>query len=367
MAELMTPRERWIASLSKKPMDRLPFWPKINGSYAQHQDEPYRSMSSTELHKWIGSDQHVGIPSCVKVRRKNTSIRSQRKNGYNKIEYITPLGTLNAANRFDQSSSSWHPVEFPVKKREDINIMREFFADAECEFDEGQYEKASAVVKNTGESAVITTGIGVSPLMDWVQHLAGIENAHYMLWDYREDVESLFEQMHSYMCRRAEITADKCPADAVYSVENTSTTLISPEHFQRYCYNHLMDYGNIITSSGKFHILHMCGHLKDVLPYINELPASAIEAFTSPPVGNTTLKDGKNNCNRKCLIGGTNAALWIKSKDEIFWQIKHDLDELENQKGIVVTSAGVMPPLCKPETIKAVAELVKNYNISMDQ
>jgi hypothetical protein len=30
----------------------------------------------------------------------------------------------------------------------------------------------------------------------------------------------------------------------------------------------------------------------------------------------------------------------------------------------VVTSAGVMPPLCKPETIKEVAELVKNYPVS---
>ena len=45
-------------------------------------------------------------------------------------------------------------------------------------------------------------------------------------------------------------------------------------------------------------------------------------------------------------------------------QIKHDLDELPHHRGVVATSAGVMPPLCKPETIKEVAELVRDYPVS---
>jgi uroporphyrinogen-III decarboxylase len=200
--------------------------------------------------------------------------------------------------------------------------------------------------------------------MDWIQHLAGIENGHFMLCDYREEVEALFENMHAFLCRRAEIIAEKCPAPVVYSVENTSTTLISPELFRQYPYQHLMDYGNVLSSAGKLHVLHMCGHLYDVLADVAKLPAVAIEAFTSPPVGNTTLKDGRTACSNKCLIGGTNAVLWTKTADEIFHEIKHDLDELAHQRGVVVTSAGVMTPLCKPETIKEVADLVKAYTVS---
>jgi hypothetical protein len=102
----------------------------------------------------------------------------------------------------------------------------------------------------------------------------------------------------------------------------------------------------------------------DVLADVARLPAAGIEAFTSPPVGNTVLEDGRAACPDKCLIGGTNAVLWTKSAEEIFSQIKHDLDELSHQRGVVVTSAGVMTPLCKPETIKEVAELVKGYPVS---
>lgn len=364
MPDEMTSKERWTAALECKPVDRLPFWPKIDGAYAQHQTEQFKSMKGGELHKWIGSDQHTGVASCVNVVREKTSAKASRTNGTNTTEYITPLGTLTAKNRFDRDSSSWHPVEFPVKKREDIKAMALFYSDAKCEFDSNQYENAVAAIERIGEDAVVTTGIGVSPLMDWVQHLAGIENAHYMLWDYQEDVEELFDAMHKLTCRRAEIVAEKCPANVVYSVENTSTTLISPEHFKKYCYKHLMDYGNILSSAGKLHVLHMCGYLKDVLSDVAELPAAGLEAFTSPPVGNTPLKFGRDTCPGKCLIGGTNAVLWTKTAEEIFEQIEHDLDELPHHRGVVVTSAGVMPPLCKPETIKEVAELVKNYPVS---
>ena len=364
MTETMTPRERWLAALKCEPVDRLPFWPKIDGAYAQHQAEPFRSMNGGELHRWVGSDQHAGVPSCVKVERKKTSTRSTQTNGTRVTEYITPLGTLTAINRFDTASNSWHPVEFPVKRREDIHAMSLFFSDGTCEFDEAQFEQASAAMERIGESAVVTAGIGISPLMDWLQHMAGIENAHFMLWDYGEDVESLFQAMHKSLCRRAEIVAEKCPAPVVYSVENTSTTLISPELFRKYCYKHLLDYGNILSSAGKLHLLHMCGYLKDVLADVDRLPAAGVEAFTSPPVGNTPLKYGRETCSDKCFIGGTNAVLWTKPAEEIFAEIKRDLDELPHQRGVVITSAGVMPPICKPETIKEVAELVKNYSVA---
>ena len=58
MAEAMTTEERWLAALKREQVDRLPFWPKIDASCAQHQIEPFRNMSVTDLHQWIGSDQH---------------------------------------------------------------------------------------------------------------------------------------------------------------------------------------------------------------------------------------------------------------------------------------------------------------------
>lgn len=195
-----------------------------------------------------------------------------------------------------------------------------------------------------------------------VEHLAGIENAQFLLFDHRETVEELFTAMHNSLLKKAEIMTDKNPADLIYFVENTSTTLISPAQYRKYCFKYIQDYGKIIEGNGRNFVLHMCGHLKKILPDLSKVKASAFEAFTSPPVGNTTLLDGRTACPDKCLIGGTNANLWTKPASEIIEEIEHDLNELPHHRGIVVTSAGVMPPLCSPETIKEVCYWVKNYD-----
>ena len=158
MAETMTPRERWFAALKCEPVDRLPFWPKIHAdTYAPYQKEPFRSMkigglynNIGDLHKWIGSDPHVFIASCVKTVRKKTSTRSLQENGIRITEYITPAGTLTAASKYSKDSRSWHPVEFPVKRREDIQAMSLFYSDATCEFDSAQFDQASAAMGRIG-------------------------------------------------------------------------------------------------------------------------------------------------------------------------------------------------------------------------
>jgi len=202
-------------------------------------------------------------------------------------------------------------------------------------------------------------------LMDWLQYLAGLENGLLLLADHPSEVEALFEQMHSGLCRKAEIIAERDPHLVVYVVENTSTTLISPTLFQRYCVPHLSDYGRILTAADKLCVLHMCGKLKALLPDIAPLPAAAVEAFTSPPVGNTTLRDGRSACPAKCFIGGTNATLWLEPAETIIATIEGDLAALPHHRGLVLTSGGVMPPLCAPETIKQVGNWLRTYPARM--
>ena len=112
-------------------------------------------------------------------------------------------------------------------------------------------------------------------------------------------------------------------------------------------------------------ILHMCGHLKGLLPDLAQMPVEAFEAFTSPTLGNTTLAEGRRACPGVCLVGGTNAVLWTKPAAAIIEQLEIDLDALPHHRGIVVTSAGVMPPLCAPETIREVGAWVRGYPARM--
>ena len=360
-----TTRERWLAAVNMQPVDRLPFWPKIDAAYPRHQAEPFRSMSAWELHRWIGSDPHEGLPDFIDERRKRTSIEETIDGKTRTKVFRTPSGEMRLVSRRDEASASWHPVEFPIRNVDDVERMTEIYADVSVEVDRDLLEECRAQSHRIGDRAVTAMGIGESPLMWFVEYLAGIENAHYLLADHREAVEALFDAMHRVLIERAHIICDLSPADLIYMVENTSTALISPTQYRTYCLMHISEYAAIARDAGRNMVLHMCGHLKDLLPDLAKLPVRAFEAFTSPPVGNTFFKDGREACPNTCLIGGTNAALWLRPAAEIIAFIERSLDELPHHRGIVVTSAGVQPPAASPATIRQVCEWVKAYPVRL--
>jgi uroporphyrinogen-III decarboxylase len=333
MAEEMTPKERWLAAIRMEPVDRLPFWPKLDAAYPRAQAAPFNEMRATAIHDWIGSDKHFWITPCAKEVRTKTSVETSREDGTMRTVYETPHGRTELVRKFDEASQSWHPRRFPVRTVDDVKVMTEVYEDVTVELDAEGLEKATATQESVGQGALTQTGIG--------------------------------DAMHRVLMKKAEILAEHSPSDVLYMVENTSTTLISPDQYRTYCAPHITDYGTVVAGAGGILILHMCGHLKALLPDLARIPARAFEAFTSPTLGNTTLLDGRTACPDKCLVGGTNAMLWTKAPDEIIAQVEADLDALPHHRGIVVTSAGVMPPLCAPETIKAVCERVKAYPARM--
>jgi len=361
MKETMTTKERWLAAIQMQPVDRLPFWPKLDAAYPPMQSAPFRNMTLDDIHAWMGSDNHVGVTDCTREVFQKTSVETTRTNGTMETIYRTPHKEMRLVQKFDLPSHAWYPIEHPVHSQDDIRAMTEIFTDTSFVLDQDRLETAREQVAGIGQSALTTNEVGESPLMFWVEYLAGMENAHYLLSDHRVEVEELFEAMHKVLLRKAELLCTHSPADVLYMRENTSTTLISPEQYRRYSKEHVGAYAQICLDADKPLILHMCGHLKALLPDLAEVPARAFEAFTSPTVGNTTLLDGRRACPDTCLIGGTNATLWLQPAEEIIATIEHDLDQLTHHRGIVVTSAGVMPPFCRPETIRQVSAWVKQY------
>ncbi|MHB9132307.1 MAG: uroporphyrinogen decarboxylase family protein [Armatimonadota bacterium] len=358
---MMTPRARWLAALQMQPVDRLPFWPKLGQNYPPAQQPPYSAMSLHDLHAWVGSDQHTGVGGIVREHRTTCDRTIHTADGIQRMTYHTPHGNLTAEQKWDAGSTSWHPTEFPIKTVEDLQRMQAWYADTRLELDTEMLAQARTRVAELGETALPVTGIGTSPLMVFVEELAGVENAHLFLADAPDEVEALFAEMHRLLKRMTELTLAEHPADLFYFTENTSTTLISPAQYRQYCLPVLQEYAAVGQQAGRLVVLHMCGHLKALLPDLAGIPVAAFEAFTSPTLGNTTLLDGRTACPHTCLIGGTNAMLWLRPPAEIIHQIEEDLDALPHHRGIVVTSAGMMPPGCPPETIREVCAWVQEY------
>jgi hypothetical protein len=167
--ERLSPRERWLAAIRMQPVDRLPFWPKLDGAYAKAQDLPFRDMSLDAIHDWIGSDKHKGIACCVRELRKHTAVTMIREPTTSRTVYRTPHGERQLVCAFDAPSHSWHPMAFPIKTLEDIKHMTEVFEDVTVDIDPDELQKAKDQARAIGQDALTTDSIGESPLMYWVE------------------------------------------------------------------------------------------------------------------------------------------------------------------------------------------------------
>ncbi len=360
MRDFMTPRARWLAAMRLEAVDRLPFWPKVFGDYLAVHPE---AGSVAALHAAIGSDRHEWVDSCLVETRATTAV-AHRQEGDTRIQTFTsPRGAVVLEERWDAGSQSWHPMRFPVTTRDDIAVLIDVYRDTRWSLDEGRLAEAAARTAEIGEDAVTNTGIGTSAFMWWLQYLAGVEHAHLLLYDEPDAVAELFDAMHGELRQRTALIAARHPADLIYLVENTSTSLLSPAQYREHNLPHLREYVEILNAHDRRSVLHMCGYLKGLLPDLATLPARAFEAFTSPPVGNTTLADGRAACPRTAFIGGTNAALWTQPAGAIIAELESHLDALPHTRGVVITSSGVMPPRATPETIIKVAEWVRGYGV----
>lgn len=362
----MTRKERFERALRREEVDRLPFWVKIFGpDYLHRQDEKYRRMSDLELADYLDLDHMAGGGSPVVGRNVRVAHQVERRNGRRVQTWQTRGRTLTGVDGFDEGSHSWHPLEFPIKSLGDLRAAREIYAHA-------QYEASDELVQNNRERlravadrGIVMTGMGISPLMNLIQHMMGPENTYYFLADYPHEMDELIGLMHEDRMRYLRVLVTSTPLDYICSVENTSTTLLSPEVFDKYCWQHLDDYARVITEHGKHHVLHMCGKLKRLLPKIDQLPSVAIEAYTTPPVGDTTVADRVNLSPNTAIIGGTDVTLWLKPAEQICEAIEGHLRKAGTMVGVVLTSAGVMTPLCPIERIAQVRAHVRRLRPEM--
>ena len=353
----MSSRERLLAAYRREAVDRLPFWAKItNETWRRGQPEAIRGLDDTELLDRICADGIFHAPHCVQVRTPRVERIRRVEGNCRTMVTSTPDGDLTERWAVDDATGSWHPTEFPVKTREDLRRYRWLY-ERDLRPDRAAAAKARDRIARIGHRGITKCGWGTSPLMHLVEHVIGPAETIYFLADFPREMDELIGQMHRGNLAFVRAVAETTPSDLVVSVENTSTSLISPALFERYCLGHLCDYGRAIEGAGKIHELHMCGLLKALLGRIDTIPAASIEAFTSPPLADTRLADGKALAPNKTLVGGTCVNVWWRrDPEQIEEYILGELDACVDHRGIVLTTAGVAPPACPAETFRVVGQ-----------
>jgi len=351
----MTRRERFLAAMRFEPLDRIPWAPKMfHGYYLQGQDAKWRAKNWTELADYLDVEMML-FASGGAHRYSRVEVSAKESDHRRTITYDTPVGALREVMAYSESAREWHPAEPLLKTREDYDTFQFILEDQRFEPDRSAYLEYEKLIGDRG--VIFVTGPS-TPFMRLLQFEIGIPQIYYHLQDHLDKLETTLQLMADRNCHAYRKIVETTPGDLVLIVENTSTTLTSPGIYLKYCQPVIMRYVDIIRRAGKTPLVHMCGHLKDLLPHIADLKVAAIEAFSSPPVGNTDLIDGRRALGRDtALIGGLNAVLLDQmSVPDLCALVEEQLAPLPEHTGVVLTPGGILPPGCTIDRLKEISE-----------
>jgi hypothetical protein len=201
------------------------------------------------------------------------------------LRRVTPWGTLTTVLKHD------HPVVHPVKSLEDLRVLRAIWEASDYIECQGMEEAFARVERQIGDDGMYVPWLDPSPVQSLLEYEMGAANFYFLLEDHRNEVEELLAVMHAKRLQEYEILARRTPAEVVIAMENTSSTLISPRLYRQYSLPQIRDYVDVLHRYGKKAVLHMCGHLKALLPVVRETGLDGINAVTPPPVGTTLFED----------------------------------------------------------------------------
>ncbi|MDP6118763.1 MAG: uroporphyrinogen decarboxylase family protein [Planctomycetota bacterium] len=313
----MTGRERLNAVMHKEPVDRLSWTTLVDSNTLDNLPGELRGISAIDFYRHIGCDILMlngwatphGFNSPKLEWGPEAQTTHWSENGRRFTETQTPNGTLKSVSRKS------HPIKYPVETIEDVRIYRELwegaaFAEAD---DRPSFDAVNELIEDDG---IVTRFWGPSTIPRLLEFEMGTENFYYLLHDYPHEMEELIALMHERELVAFEILG-RGPCEVVMLVENTSTYYIGPHIYRHFNGPHVKDFVDTIHDAGKVPIIHMCGHVVDILPDIEQTGLDGVHALTPPPTGNTPWENALDVLGEDAvIIGALDPSIFISGPVE---------------------------------------------------
>lgn len=301
---MLTPRENLLKALRHE----MPEWIPICG-HCDPYNQPSREGMDPALaaklgpvnwgdgacitfSRWLGIDimDWFGGVTCT---RQSTVESDKWQEGADTVTVIhTPKGDLREVVRQCREDGTSYRIEHLLKSPKDLPAFAALFEDQEVDLNPDRLESLRQHRESIGDDGVVGVTLPGTPLGMLIRVYAGVETTAFLSADAPGAMADLFDvmaQRYGEMFRLASGTE----GDVLITVDDTSTTTISPAMFERYCVDYTNRMADIAHAGGKLYFHHSCGLIRDLLPLYRETRIDAVHAFTIPPIGDVTVNEGK--------------------------------------------------------------------------
>ncbi len=191
------------------------------------------------------------------------------------IEQRAPSGVLTSRKRHT------HPLVYPVTTAQDMKVL--------CEIENDTVLSLDPSMTGSYDPVLSRVSVNTSPVQRLLEYDMGLENFYALLTDEPDLMRELLTVMMRNYAEECRLVAT-LPVQSVRLVENTSTTMISPQIYEELSLIQVARACEIFHRENKIVISHMCGLLKDLLPLFPRTGIDGIHSVTPPPVGDTTFE-----------------------------------------------------------------------------
>lgn len=352
----MTGRERLIAALNHRAVDRLPWSLCMDRYYTDSLPEQNYHMNLLTTLRFFKNDimeRHVPI---YKVIRSGVEEKVTRKGDDEVTTWSTPVGKVEEHKRF--TGRTWYLKKPLLTSIEDVKVFQWMVEHSDYEPDYEAFKAEDALI---GEDGLATPSGPLTPVQQLLQHLMHIENTVYLLEDEPEEMRTLFETMHELNKKAYRIMADS-PAEVVFTYEDTSTTVMSRDMYARFSAPQLDEYADIIHGGGKVYIVHMCGKLKGFANEVGAGRMDGIDSLCPPTTGDFWAHEARCSWPNKIIIGGLEPPYIQRATEEQI--IRYTVDVMNNiapGEGFILSSGDAVSYGTPIVNLGRITDLVHRY------
>ena len=368
----MTSRERVIAAIERKPLDRIP---------------RYDGFWEDAIERWLGEGLHLPEPKTIQVNGETKMIDNPVYEYFNfdilplymDISMRFPTGLVAddgvkitvadrcgyTAQKFKGRASSMHFISHMVEDEDDWEKYKERLtldpndtARVDCESYylhtkeyptwEGFQEIFQAYRKTEKFIPVNVYGPWEAA---WRHH--GYENSLMDLVAEPEMMADMFDRFTDLTIATVQKMIDLgCKPDAVWLVEDmggTHTTLFSPKTYRELLLPNHKKVGDFLHANGIYFFMHSCGYIEPFIPGLIEAGLDVLQAIQA----NTGMhvKDLKPKFGDQLTFFGNIAVQSYKNGPEaIEAELREKLPIAMEGGGYIYHSDHSIPPECSLET-----------------
>ncbi len=253
------------------------------------------SQATVVFSRYLGLDVMEWYKIPVRVTRRKVMVESFHDNQTSVRLWETPAGQLREVIRYcpgPGDAFSYSYIEHLVKKPADLDALAAIFEDEIVELDEKSLAEVKQRQQLIGEDGILLGPMEGTPLGMMYRVFSGVETLAYLWIDAPDTLRDCFSVMEKAYLKRLEIGCLSA-VDAIVGVDDTSTTAISPQMFEKCNLELIAKRVSIAHARGKLYFHHSCGHIRNLLSLYRKTKMDAVHAFTIPPLGDVTVGEGR--------------------------------------------------------------------------